>query len=61
MEAMIGQYCKRLKIGKVFYQDYKKIKADSHEAFLLELLKREYENREIVRNNRLLRSAAFDV
>lgn len=61
MEAMIEQYCKKLKIGKVFYQDYKKIKADSHEAFLLELLKREYENREMVRKNRLLRSAAFDV
>jgi DNA replication protein DnaC len=61
MEAMIEHYCKKLKIGKVFYQDYKHIKADTHEAFLLELLKREFENREIVRKNRLLRAANFDV
>jgi len=58
---MIEIYCKKLKIGKVFYQDYKEIKADSHEAFLLELLKRELENREVVRKNRLLRAANFDV
>lgn len=61
MEAMIEHYCKKLKIGKVFYQDYKHIKADTHETFLLELLKREFENREIVRKNRLLRAANFDV
>ena len=61
MESMIEIYCKKLKIGKVFYQDYKEIKADSHEAFLLELLKRELENREVVRKNRLLRAANFDV
>jgi len=58
---MIEIYCKKLKIGKVFYQDYKEIKADSHETFLLELLKRELENREVVRKNRLLRAANFDV
>jgi len=58
---MIELYCKKLKIGKVFYQDYKEIKADSHEEFLLELLKRELENRELVRKNRLLRAANFDV
>ena len=61
MESMIELYCKKLKIGKVFYQDYKEVKADSHEAFLLELLKRELENREVVRKNRLLRAANFDV
>lgn len=61
MESMIELYCKKLKIGKVFYQDYKDIKAESHEKFLLELLKRELENREVVRKNRLLRTANFDV
>ncbi len=61
MEAMIEHYCKKLKIGKGFYQDYKQIKADTHEVFLLELLKREYENRELVRKNRLLKTANFDV
>ncbi|MDD2235313.1 MAG: IS21-like element helper ATPase IstB [Desulfitobacteriaceae bacterium] len=61
MEAMIELCCKKLKIGKVFYQEYRQIKADSHEAFLLELLERELENREMVRKNRLLRAANFDV
>ncbi|MFZ5645986.1 MAG: IS21-like element helper ATPase IstB [Bacillota bacterium] len=61
MESMIELYCKKLKIGKVFYKDYKQIKAESHEEFLLELLKRELENREVVRKKRLLRAASFDV
>lgn len=61
MESVIEQYCKKLKIGRVFYQDYKEIKADSHEAFLLELLRRELEHRDIIRKNRLLRVANFDV
>lgn len=61
MESMITLYCKKLKIGKVFYQDYKNIEAETHEGFLLELLKREWENREIVRKKRLLKAANFDV
>jgi DNA replication protein DnaC len=61
MESMIELYCKKLKIGKVFYKDYKQIKSESNEAFLLELLKRELENREVARKNRLLRAASFDV
>lgn len=61
MEAMIELCCKKLKIGKVFYQEYKQIRAESHEEFLLELLKRELANRETVRKNRLLRAAGFDV
>lgn len=61
MEAMIELFCKKLKIGKVFYQEYKQIRAESHEEFLLELLKRELANRETVRKNRLLRAAGFDV
>lgn len=61
MEAMIELCCKKLKIGKVFYQEYKQIRAESHEEFLLELLKRELENRETVRKNRLLRAANFDL
>lgn len=61
MEELITRYCKKLKIGKGFYQGYKEIEAESHEAFLLELLRREIENREIVRKNRLLKAANFDV
>lgn len=61
MEAMIEAYCKKLKIGKVFYQGYKEIEAETHEEFLLELLKREVEHREIVSKNRNLKAANFDV
>ncbi len=45
MESIIELYCNKLKIGKVF---------------LLELLKKELENR-VVRKRRLLRAANFDV
>jgi DNA replication protein DnaC len=61
MESMIEYYCKKLKIGKTFYQGYNEITAETHEAFLFELLKREVENREVVRKKRLLRAANFDV
>ena len=61
MEAMIEACCKKLKIGKVFYQDYKDIQAETHEAFLLELLQKEVEHREITRKNRNLKSANFDM
>jgi len=61
VEAMIEACCKKLKIGKVFYQDYKDIQAETHEAFLLELLQKEVEHREITRKNRNLKSANFDM
>jgi len=61
MESMIEACCKQLKIGSTFYKGYKDIRAETHEQFLLELLKRELENREIVRKNRLLKTANFDV
>lgn len=61
MEAMIEAYCKKLKIGKVFYEGYKDIQANTHEEFLLELLRRELENRELVRKNRYIKGANFDV
>jgi hypothetical protein len=60
MESMIEACCKQLKIGSTFYKGYKEIKVDTHEQFLLELLKKELENREVVRKNRLLKSANFD-
>lgn len=61
MEAMIEACCKQLKIGSTFYKGYKDIKADTHEQFLLELLRKELGNREIIRKNRLLKTANFDV
>ena len=59
-EAMIKEYCKQLKMGKVFYQEYQDIQADTQEAFLAELLLRELEHREITRKNRNLKAANFD-
>jgi DNA replication protein DnaC len=61
MQSIIEACCKQLKIGSTFYKGYKDIKADTHEQFLLELLQKELENREIVRKNRLLKTANFDV
>ena len=61
MEELIKQYCKTLKIGKSFYEGYRDIQAESHEEFLLELLRREAKKREIARKNRLLKAAGFDV
>lgn len=61
MEELITQYCKTLRIGKGFYQGYKDIQSETHDEFLLELLRREVENRETARKNRLLKAANFDV
>jgi DNA replication protein DnaC len=60
LEAMIKEYCKKLKMGKVFYQEYQDIQAETQEAFLAELLLRELEHREITRKNRNLKAANFD-
>lgn len=61
MESMIETYCKKLKIGKVFYQGYKDVIARTYKEFLLKLLEKELENREITRKNRYLKTAGFDV
>ena len=61
METMIKEYCKKLKIGRTFYMDYKDIQAASNEEFLLRLLEKEVANREIIRKKRLLKNAGFDV
>ncbi|WP_434512832.1 IS21-like element helper ATPase IstB [Desulfitobacterium sp. AusDCA] len=58
---MIKDYCKKLKIGRTFYKDYKDIEAASNEEFLLKLLKIELDQREITRKKRLLKTAGFDV
>jgi len=61
LEAMIKDICKKLKIGRTFYEDYKDIEARSNEEFLLRLLEAEFAHREITRKKRLLKSAGFDV
>lgn len=58
---MIKEYCKKLKIGRTFYIDYKDIEAASNQEFLLRLLEIELTNREITRKKRLLKTAGFDV
>lgn len=61
METLIETCCKKLKIGKGFYEGYKDIQAETHEEFLLKLLEQELKNREIARKKRLLKAANFDV
>lgn len=61
METIIKGYCKRLKIGRTFYKDYKDVAATSNEEFLLRLLEMELANREISRKKRLLKTAGFGV
>lgn len=61
MEEMIKDYCKKLKIVRTFYKNYKDIEAESNKEFLLKLLERELAQREITRKRRLLKTAGFDV
>jgi DNA replication protein DnaC len=61
MEDLIRACCKKMKIGRGFYEGYKDIKAETHEEFLLKLLQQELKNREISRKKRLLKAAGFDV
>lgn len=49
---MIKDYCKKLKIGRTFYKDYKDITAASNEEFLLRLLETEFAQRDITRKKR---------
>jgi DNA replication protein DnaC len=60
-DILIKQYCKELRFGKNIYENYSKISATDHADFLAQLLKMEIEHRELVRKNRNLRSAGFDV
>jgi len=61
LEAMIKEYCKKLKIGRTFYKDYKDIEATSNQEFLLRLLEIEVNHREMTRKKRLLKNAGFDM
>lgn len=60
-EMLIKQYCKELRLGSSFYEDYLKINATDYGDFLAQILKREAEHRELLRRNRNLKSAGFDV
>jgi DNA replication protein DnaC len=60
-EALIKHYCKELRFGKNFYENYSKIEATDFGDFLSQLLKLEIDHRELTRKNRNLKAAGFDV
>jgi DNA replication protein DnaC len=60
-DELIQQYCRQLRLGKNIYENYSKIHASDCSDFLAQLLKAEVEHREIVRKNRNLSLASFDV
>lgn len=61
MRELIADYCRQLKWGNSIVENYQELKADTHEEFLLKLLKMELSNREIARKNRYLKQAGFDM
>ena len=60
-DILIKQYCKELRFGMNIYNSYSKITATDYADFLAQLLKIELDHRELVRKNRNLKSAGFDV
>ena len=60
-DVLIKHYCKELRLGTSFYENYAEIQATDFGDFLAQILKREAENRELVRKNRNLKSAGFDI
>ncbi len=59
--ANIRRYCKELKLGTNMLKSISTIQAESHEEFLEKILEIEVKQREIVRKNRYLKQAGFDV
>lgn len=60
-EEKIRNLCKELRLGKNIYENYRKIREDSNEDYLVRLLELEVEHRKIVRKNRNLKNAGFGV
>lgn len=58
---LIRYYCKELRLGKTFYENYSNIEASNHGEFLAKLLRLETEHREMIRKNRNLKAAGFGV
>lgn len=61
MQELITKYCRELRLGQGFVENYPTIEADTHEQFLLKLLQMEVERRAVHRKNRLLKQAGFPV
>ncbi|MEN2774496.1 IS21-like element helper ATPase IstB [Acetivibrio clariflavus] len=55
----IADCCKALKISQNMVENSQKVTADSHQEYLLKLLKLEIEHREKTRQNRLIKNAGF--
>ncbi|MDK2788825.1 MAG: hypothetical protein PWP07_2070 [Epulopiscium sp.] len=55
----IAFYCKTLKLSHDMVENCDKIEAESHEEYLLKLLKLEVEHRKESRKNRFLKNAGF--
>ena len=59
LKEQIAACCRTLKLSHNLVENCDKIEAESHEEFLLKLLKLEVEHREASRKARLLRNANF--
>jgi DNA replication protein DnaC len=58
-DRLILQYCSELRLGQGISANYKNIEAQTHQDFLLELLKIEVENRTAQRKTRNIKTAGF--
>lgn len=58
---LIVQYCKELRLGSSIVNNYKDIDSANNEEFLAKLLALELEHRDVVRKNRAIKAANFDV
>jgi len=55
----IAECCKELKLGRNIAEMSERIQADSHQEYLLKLLRSEIEHREATRKDKLLKNAGF--
>ena len=58
---MLREVCKKLKLSQNIVENAKTISADTHPEFLLQLFKKELEERDIKRRNSNIKAAKFDI
>ena len=58
---LIAHFCKELRLGTSIVKNYRTIDSASNDEFLAKLLELELEHREVVRKNRAIKAANFDV
>ena len=61
MQQHIHELCRTLRLGNFISENYQNIEAESHEEFLVKLLRETVEERERKRKNRYLQQAHFDL